>query len=175
MPTTLAFVRGGEGEGADRVYVTRVDGPEESFRIWPSVAGLPHDLAHLVVETGMGLVLGFWGLVAAGGRPTAPVGDHDPTQLLQAEIVVNVLTGYGSQDHTTDADRTAAVTAACQAAAVIPPPGVDEATIARLRAALTEEATAWVSLPRGTALCRRWPPPAPDAGPREPHEWGPPS
>ncbi len=45
MPATLAFVRGGDGERGDRVYVTRHDGSEVPFRIWPSAAGLPHDLA----------------------------------------------------------------------------------------------------------------------------------
>ncbi len=54
-------------------------------------------------------MLGFWRLAAAGGRPKAPLGDHDPCQLLQAEAVVNVLTGHGSQVHVTDADRDAAV------------------------------------------------------------------
>jgi len=70
--------------------------------------------------------------------------------------VVNVLTGHGSQAHTTDAARSSAVTTACQAAGVAPPPGVDEATIARLRAALRDEAAAWASLPPGTALRRTW-------------------
>lgn len=154
MPTNLAFVR--DGSGGDRAYVTRHDGSEASFKIWPSVTGLPHDLAHLVVEDELGLVLGFWGLVAAGGRPTSPLRDNDPCQLLQAEAVVNVLTGHGSQVHVTDADRAAAMAAACDAAGVAPPPHLDEATIARLRVSLATEGEAWAALLPGGALRRMW-------------------
>ena len=161
MPATMAFVRGGEGEGPDRVYVTRGDGSEVSFRIWPSVAGPPHDLAHLVVEAALGLDLGFWGLVAAGGSPKAPVGGHDPSQLLQAEAVVSVLTGHGSQIHTSDADRCEAVAAACVASGTAPPSEVDEATIGRLRVALAEVTEVWDGLPPGTALARTWSRPKP--------------
>ena len=70
--------------------------------------------------------------------------------------MVTVLTGYGSEAHTTDADRCAAVAAGCRAAGVPQPPGVDEPTIARLRAALTAEAAAWAVLAPGAALPRTW-------------------
>jgi hypothetical protein len=47
----------------DRVYVTRSDGTSTGWD-FPSYAdGLPHDLCHLVVEDGLRLSEGFWGLV----------------------------------------------------------------------------------------------------------------
>jgi hypothetical protein len=46
---------------------------------------LPHDLAHFVVEAGLGLEHGFWNLVANGAtfrslgrRPTRPGGSSSP-------------------------------------------------------------------------------------------------
>ena len=47
----------------DRVYVTRSDGTSTGW-VFPTYGdGLPHDLCHLVVEDGLGLSEGFWGLV----------------------------------------------------------------------------------------------------------------
>ena len=54
----IAFYRSGSSH--DRIYVTRDDGSEESWR-WPA-GGPPHDLIHYAVETEPGLTGGFWGL-----------------------------------------------------------------------------------------------------------------
>jgi hypothetical protein len=47
----------------DRVYVTRSDGTSTGWDFPSYGDGLPHDLCHLVVEDGLGLSEGFWGLV----------------------------------------------------------------------------------------------------------------
>ena len=50
----------------DRVYVTRSDGSSTGWD-FPSYGDrLPHDLCHLVVEEGLGIDEGFWGLIDRG-------------------------------------------------------------------------------------------------------------
>ncbi len=57
----VSFVR--NRGGRDRVYVTRSDGTSTGWDFPTYGDGLPHDLCHLVVEDGLGLASGFWGLV----------------------------------------------------------------------------------------------------------------
>ena len=57
----VAFVRN-QGR-RDRVYVTRSDGTSTGWDFPSYGDGLPHDLRHLVVEDGLRLSEGFWGLV----------------------------------------------------------------------------------------------------------------
>jgi hypothetical protein len=47
----------------DRVYVTRSDGTSTGWDFPSYGDGPPHDLCHLVVEDGLGLSEGFWGLI----------------------------------------------------------------------------------------------------------------
>jgi hypothetical protein len=60
----IAFVR--HRGRRDRIYVTRSDSSTLSWDFPSYGDGLPHDLVHLVVETGLGMVDGFWGLVDSG-------------------------------------------------------------------------------------------------------------
>lgn len=60
----IRFVRK-QGE-RDRIYVRRSDGSTTSWAFPTYGDGLPHDLMHLVVETGFGLRDGFWARVDAG-------------------------------------------------------------------------------------------------------------
>ena len=53
----------------DRIYVTRSNGTEVGW-VFPSYGDAPpHDLIHLVAESGFGLANGFWGRVDAGADP----------------------------------------------------------------------------------------------------------
>src|ERR1022692_2336181 len=104
MALTVAFVR--HRERRDRIYVTRQDGTS-IFWDFPSYGDrLPHDLMHLVVEDGLGIVNGFWGMVAAGaevtlidnqatlvchGRPLVEHPGVDFSDLMQAEEAVALL------------------------------------------------------------------------------------
>jgi hypothetical protein len=64
MAMQVSFVR--HRERRDRVYVTRDDGSSTGWD-FPSYGDrLPHDLCHLVVEEGLVIVEGFWGLVDRG-------------------------------------------------------------------------------------------------------------
>jgi hypothetical protein len=82
---TASFVR--RRAGRDRVYVTRSDGTS----LWwdfPSYGdGLPHDLCHLVVEEGLGIANGFWGLVDRG--MAVALIDHQPTLVRQGRPLVD--------------------------------------------------------------------------------------
>ncbi len=65
---TATFVR---HRGArDHIYVTRADGTEVSWQFPTYGDGLPHDLVHLVVEDGLAMSDGFWGLVDRGADVT---------------------------------------------------------------------------------------------------------
>lgn len=101
----------------DRVYVHRDDGTELDWSFPTYGDNLPHDLCHLVVEDGLGLTEGFWGLVDQGVvvglvnneatllRDGIPLVDHpgvDFSGLVEAEGAVAVL---GSP--TVEVDRVA--------------------------------------------------------------------
>jgi hypothetical protein len=104
MALTVAFVR--HRERRDRIYVTRQDGTS-IFWDFPSYGDrLPHDLIHLVVEDGLGIVNSFWGMVDAGadvtlidnqatlvrhGRPLVEQPGVDFSDLMQAEEAVALL------------------------------------------------------------------------------------
>jgi hypothetical protein len=90
----------------DRVYVHRDDGTELDWSFPTYGDNLPHDLCHLVVEDGLGLTEGFWGLVDQGVtvglvrneatlmRDGIPLVDHpgvDFSGLVEAEGAVAVL------------------------------------------------------------------------------------
>ena len=99
----LSFTR---GEGR-RHQITAVgeDGRVGFYAMADYGAALPHDLAHVVVESLFDLPFGFWGLVGAGARfdtlnraasGAEPVRRTDPIveahldELLEAEALVNL-------------------------------------------------------------------------------------
>jgi len=102
----VTFVR--RRGGRDRVYVTREDATSTCWDFPSYGDGLPHDLCHLVVEDGLELVDGFWGLVDQGvelrmvdnqatllrdGKRLAGELGADFAGLNQAEAAVAVLAG----------------------------------------------------------------------------------
>jgi hypothetical protein len=111
MALDVTFVR--HRRRRDRIHVTRPDGTSVSWD-FPSYGDrLPHDLVHLVVEDGLGLGRGFWGLVAEGvevtlvdnqatlvreGRPLATAPGVDLTDLRRAEEAVALLGDEGGLD-----------------------------------------------------------------------------
>jgi hypothetical protein len=96
----------------DHVYVHRGDGSATDWAFPSYGDGLPHDLCHLVVEDGLGLTEGFWGLVDQGvevalvrnqaalvrdGTPLTEIAGADFSGLMEAEMAVASL---GSPMHT---------------------------------------------------------------------------
>lgn len=101
MVLTASFVR--HRERRDRIYVTRGDGTSISWDFPGYGDHLPHDLVHLVVETGLGIAGGFWGMVDRGmevtlidkqaalvhqGRPLVDRPEFDLSDLMRAEDAV---------------------------------------------------------------------------------------
>ena len=81
---------------AARRYDARVerDGVVLTVQTFDCPARLPHDIAHIIVEKGLSLRYGFWGLIAAGamfpnigvvsGRLRPRVGEHSRALLKEA-------------------------------------------------------------------------------------------
>jgi hypothetical protein len=63
-PLTVTFTR--RPAQPDLVHVVRTDGTETEWDFPNRGDALPHDLVHLVVEQGIGLIDGFWGLIDDG-------------------------------------------------------------------------------------------------------------
>ncbi len=63
-PLTVTFTR--RPAQHDLVHVVRTDGTEADWEFPDYGDALPHDLLHFVVEQGLGLVDGFWGLIDDG-------------------------------------------------------------------------------------------------------------
>lgn len=59
----------------DHVHVTRTDGTSTEWEFPSYGDAVPHDLIHLVVERGLGMTDGFWGLID-GGANVVMVGDQ---------------------------------------------------------------------------------------------------
>ena len=62
----ITFIRESARDCAIRC--TCDDGAVLAVRTYSRPLGLPHDLAHYVVERDLGWAWGFWGLVAAGAK-----------------------------------------------------------------------------------------------------------
>ena len=104
----VSFVR--SPRRRDRVYVTRSDGTSTGWEFPSYGDGLPHDLCHLVVEDGLGLSEGFWGLVdqhvdvglvdnkptlMRDGKPLVEQPSVDFAGLTKAEEAVALFTAQG--------------------------------------------------------------------------------
>jgi hypothetical protein len=63
-PLTVTFTR--RPAQHDLVHVVRTDGTETEWGFPNRGDALPHDLVHFVVEQGIGLIDGFWGLIDDG-------------------------------------------------------------------------------------------------------------
>lgn len=108
MVMTVSFVR--HRGRRDHVYVTRNDGSTTDWEFPSYGDDLPHDLCHLVVEDGLGIALGFWGLVDQGvdvrlvnnqatlvrrGKPLVEDPNDDFSDLHRAEQAVALLGPVG--------------------------------------------------------------------------------
>jgi len=110
MTLTASFVR--HRDRRDRIYVARENGTS-IFWDFPTYGDrLPHDLCHLVVEEGLGVESGFWGLVDQGvdvklidnqatlvrhGRPLVEEPGIDFSDLMKAEEAVALLSPTGME------------------------------------------------------------------------------
>lgn len=149
----ITFVKGER----THVYVARDDGSGLDWS-WPSGSGLPHDLAHHVVESGLAMRSGFWGLVADGvdfstyGKPRGLEG-RDVTELNQAEGAVAAAT---IRLTVPEVDALEYLRECCERASVAVP-AVSAASLDALLVACRETEARWLALGVGEALAVDWP------------------
>ncbi len=145
---------------ADALACVRPDGSSTRGEL-PRQGILPHDAFHFVVETTLGWRNAFFGQIANGASLDQVVARlhgekidwSKNTQALQSESLVECLQAEqwgGAADPATFAE-TLAVT--CRPRGV-PPPDLDAAQLAGVRAALRDFGAAWRPLQPGQSLER---------------------
>lgn len=120
---------------------------------WNRIGGvekeLPHDLAHLVVEDGLGLTMGLWGAIGAGavfGQVEVVEGRRPPHHDERGRALF-------AAAKATVGEAELLVRAVCDVAVAGARSGV-EADVARTVDRLRAAARAWAATPRGGTL--RW-------------------
>ncbi len=136
--------------------------------------GLPHDMAHYVVERGLGFGRGFWGAVAAGAvfkgmevvsgrRPphaearSKAVIKGEYVQLAAAELYVSVIQSVAREGKERDWAGVNASLDEVWRPFRRPRPAVTREGVARVCEALREAEREWRGLPVGGSVTVRWP------------------
>jgi len=175
MVIKVSFVR--HRGHRDHVYVTRSDGSSTGWEFPSYGDNLPHDLCHLVVEDGLGIARGFWGLVdqgmdvqlvngqatlVRGGKPLFEDPGVDFSDLNRAEQAVALLGPVALR-----AEQVGDVTVVPldpNASALAPagqhvsglgfdlPEGTSEEMLSSVRARLNDLRREWQSLDDGVAI-----------------------
>ena len=150
-------------------HVMRDDKVALEIRGFDRTGGLPHDLAHFVVESELGLQFGFWGCIAAGaefdsarvvgGRRPPHASERSKTilkeagqRLTEAEVLVGVLIAAAQTDITrcwpvvrTRLERGWTILST-----------LDEQAVERACEVLRETAKRWATVPVGGELRLSW-------------------
>ena len=155
----ISFVR--TQGNPDRVYVTRTDGTETSWSFPTYGNYIPHDLVHLVVETGFELRHGFWGRVDAGvdverinaeanrkgGADKYARFGRDQHELLLAELLA---AARWTDETLTSEDLLSSIAEACRQQALSLPHHLSVATIQEVRNTIADLCREWTRLtPKG--------------------------
>jgi hypothetical protein len=137
-------------------------------RIGGPVTRVPHDLAHLVVEQGLGLERGLWGVLAAGGlvQNAAYAGGRRPPHAIERAKRITDAAGEelrraeGLVRAIADATRTSGRVDIDVLRGAIGPRWWRSALTAdafdAIASGLRDAAVAWDGLPPGSALERTW-------------------
>jgi len=175
MGRQVSFVR--RRGRRDRVHVTRDDGLSTAWDFPTYGDRLPRDLCHLIVEEGLGIVAGFWGLVdqgvevrlvdneatlVRGGEPLVAQAGVDFSDLVRAEEAVALLGPTG-----VDVDDVGGLAVArlepvsthapdgagfSSGTGFELPAGVTEEQVASVRHRLLDLAEQWLALDDGDAI-----------------------
>lgn len=160
-----------KGRSDDGIAAIRDDGSRFATR-FPKKGPLPHDAVHLLVEAGLGLRAGFWGMVAGGYHPEeiaaiahaaghasasrAGVPEAHIVELLQAERLVECFEAdlwsgaTGDPAALLDLARTA-----CEAS-FVPLPLLVPGDVEAVRDSLRAFAADWVPAPQGHVVSLAW-------------------
>ena len=154
MALHASFAR---ADGADRIEVGRSDGSTVAWRFRTYGGNVPHDLVHMVVESGFGLRHAFWGCVDAGADPQRV----NETTMRERDRFA----GFGAQDDELraaegltaiswfdtaldDHQLCLAIRESCAQFCVEAPPTVTPMRVAAVREALRRVREAWRHDPR---------------------------
>ena len=159
-----------KGTACDRIEVRRSDGSVVGTD-FPKKGPVPHDVVHFFVESELGVVEGFWGMVASGRHPEeiqdiAKVAGHpsasrpsapDPAivPIVQAERIVECFEAdlwSGGGDSQTFRD---VVQAGCEQSLVSVLP-ISDGAIDRIRGQLTDFRARWSTLAVGDSCQFEW-------------------
>jgi hypothetical protein len=147
------------------------DGTVLAVRTYSRPLGLPHDLVHYIVERELGLVWGFWGLVAAGATFASVTQCGGRTRryqyaegqwlikqhrddLAEAEALVGVLQGIWRESVREGWRAQRAALARCWRCLGIT---LDRHQVVRVCEMLSQMEAQWLSLGCGEALIVDWP------------------
>jgi hypothetical protein len=160
-----------KGTAQDHVAVTRADGSRTHFA-FTKKGPYPHDAYHFFIERGLGMQVGFWGLVARGMEPEAVqamalAGGHasakraaapDPgiVELIQAERLVECFEAASWSGGADDAAIMAMAEPAWATSLVPPPAGVPD-KLGDIRAALDAFLGEWRDAAVNATLELEWP------------------
>jgi hypothetical protein len=154
--------------------VRRDDGATLELPSYVPFHRLPHDLAHFVVESALGLTLGFWGSIAHGAifggmqvvprRRTAGAVERSRklmkranSQITEAEAlvgtVVNIYQRRLDRDWTTARALLGGTWRPARPSRALP----NQAEIRRICEALATAERRWLDLAVGESLILRWP------------------
>lgn len=167
----LAFRR--LGAYGSECEVRRDDGVRLHVRAAPTRHAPPHDLAHAVVESALGLSRGFWATVAAGAifegmilqagrqRPhareqSAALIRANGTFILQAEVLVSALMRVTKEGLDGRPDDTCKLVREAQSAVPIGAYPITAGELVQVVAALREAAASWRALPDAGAIEIDW-------------------
>jgi hypothetical protein len=174
---------------AERGYATvavRDDGVAVRVPSFDRPTGLPHDIAHLLVERELGLTQGFWGCVAKGAMfPGMAVvaGRHSPRAAVHSRAVIREAGQHGTEaevlvgtllhmaERGLDASWPAARAVLREMWAPAQPARgpLTEGEVQRVCTALRAAERRWRALPVGDSLHERWSVPARRRRPAERH------
>jgi hypothetical protein len=160
-----------KGRDGDRIAVTRADGSQEAFA-FPRKGPYPHDAFHFFVERELGMMRGFWGLVAGGLSPDAVqtlahAGGHASAtragppdaaiiELVQAERLVECFEAASWSGGADDA-MIMAMAEPAWAASQVPVPDGAAGRLGAIRAVLDSFLDDWRALSEGGTLTLEWP------------------
>jgi hypothetical protein len=162
-----------DSDGRYQTLVTRDDGVTFRLQGVAHAFALPHDLAHYVVETALGLDGGFWASIAAdavfpsmshvAGRRKPKAAERSATvqkanarALTEAEVLVRIFNDTIEQGHGEASPMLRAHLKERWAPPGRQPRTIPPAKIAAVFAAYRDMLSRWKSVPVGETFDLRW-------------------
>jgi hypothetical protein len=160
-----------KGERDDRIEMRRGDG-SVARTTFPKKGPVPHDVVHLLVESELGIVHGFWGLIAGGAEPDdvqdmAKAAGHASASraevpaahfvpAIQAERIVECFEADLWSGGTDNGSVRDLARAGCEQS-LVPCPDLADGSIDRIRTRLAAFRDGWAALATGGAVEFEWP------------------